>query len=182
MAKTGIPLASDLGALVAETLDAVTLADGLSQRKEHLSMARPSFAELYRYATNPHHRPSEGLLAGLAGDEKLQADFNALVDNLSTLQFPMVAAASSGDVEHREIPGARLTFKTSKADAAQLYVILELDDPAKAPGMMFVRDPSGSLERVVLPEADDGRTQLLIDASSDLAKGLRDIHTEILLR
>jgi len=180
--KQTVPMGSDLAALVAETLDAAVQADLLTDKRETRPMTRPSFSDLYAYATDPLHRPSDGLLASLETDPKVARDFNRLVENMADLRFPQVIAASSGDIERREVPGARLTFKTSCADANQLYVILELEDQGKAPTLLFVTEDQGPGARVELPEVRDGRAQLLIEADSLLAQKLRDIHTQVFLR
>ncbi len=182
MSEKSVPADSPLAALIAETLDAATLADGLVRKREDHAMTRPGFRDLYQYATNPLYLPGEGLLASLANDERLAGDFQRLLENVAHMRFPMVAAASSGQVERREIPGARMTFKASRADASQLYVILELEDASREPRVLFVREDGGGSERVILPRARNGHIQLLMETGSPLAARLRDIRSEIFLR
>ena len=166
---------------VRQALDAAALAARLTG-----PAGRPAaigFAELYAYATDPAHVPRAELLLVLDEDERLRADFAALLRTTASIRLPQAAAASSGALSAREAEGCRISFRESKADAAQIYVIIELaDTSAPAPGSLFVCGADQTVRKIALPEAQDGRIQLLLEADSDLVQGLRDIDTEVFLR
>lgn len=166
---------------VRQALDAAAVAERLTG-----TAGRPAaigFAELYAYATDPAHTPRAELLSALDEDERLRADFAALLRNTALIRLPQAAAASSGALSAREAEGCRITFRESKADAAQIYVIIELADiSAPAPGSLFVCGADHTVRKIALPKPQDGRIQLLLEADSDLVQGLRDIDTEVFLR
>lgn len=180
-----------LGKLVSATLDAAGLTDQLMRGGDGAAVVagdtlpRPAFSDLYTYAVGGQlaEDRQRGIEAWLARDSGLAADLQRLLENTSRFRFPEVAAASSGEIERREIDGARLVFKESKANQSHLFVVLELDDRStEVPNHLFLCYPDKSCERVSLPGAQSGRVQLLLEDQSRLALGLRDIRTEIYLR
>ena len=75
-----------------------------------------------------------------------------------------------------------MTFRASKADPDQIFIIIEFTDKSARPSVLFICDQDKPMSKVELPEARDGRIQLLLDANSDAVKGLRNIATEVFLR
>ncbi len=167
-------------ALVHDTLEAVKLSEGIVHRPECNKAI--GFAEIYAYATQPQHEPSAELLSALDGDVRVRRDFEALLRNVSVYWMPQVAAASSGEISTREIEGCRIEFRVSKAAADQIFVIIELVDKSAAPRNLFVCGKNGPVRRMDLPEARDGRVQLLLEVDSEIASGLRDVESEVFLR
>ena len=169
------------GAKLAERM--VEAVDVLDRLDETPSAAGTSFAELYAYATDAGHQPRPQLLEVLAQSPRLRADLARLLRNMARRWLPQVAAASSGEVRTREGRGCRIRLRPSRADPAQVYVIIEIEDDTPSPAStMFIYDPSGCCLKVALPPAQDGRIQLLIDGESDVARGLRNVVTEVFLR
>lgn len=166
--------------LVRNTLDAADMADHLVKAEGQTPII--GFAEIHAYATRPDHIPSDALLRALESDNRVRRDFEALLKNVSAYWMPQVAAASSGEVSTREIDGCRMTFRASKADEAQIFVIIEFTDKSARPNALFVCGQDKPMSKVELPEARDGRIQLLLEADSDTLKGLRDVATEVFLR
>lgn len=166
--------------LVRNTLDATNMSGHLL--KGDGKSTTIGFSEIHAYATRPDHSPSDALLRALDSDGRVRRDFEALLKNVSVYWMPQVAAASSGDVSTREIDGCRMTFRTSRADPDQIFVIIEFTDTSARPSTLFVCGQDKPMSKVELPVARDGRIQLLLDANSDAVKGLRDIATEVFLR
>ena len=127
-----------------------------------------------------HHRAVE-IEAALRSNAGLRSDFDHLLRRLASHSLPRLAAASSGAVTTRTAEGCRILMRPSRADPAQVYVIIELDDPAAAPGALFACT-RGTVVCHPLPPFGDGRVQLLAEVGSDLISTLRDVDAEIFLR
>ena len=111
------------------------------------------------------------------------SDFQRLLSNTSTIRMPQVAAASSGERTYREADGCKIMFKESRADPAQVFIIIELiNKQAVPPTMMFICHPDDSCRRVILGDSVDGRIQLLVDRDSHIVRGLSEVSTEVYLR
>ena len=180
-------MAEDRGKLEAEHLsfaedvvEALTMLDALSRPT---AAAKPvSFSKLYAYATDPERRPHPELLNALAANPHLRADLRRLLGNTAIVHLPQVAAASTGAITERDADGCHIEFRASRADAGQVYVIINLEKKTpRAPSTLIICDPEGRCVKVALPAARDGRIQLLVDAESDIANSLRDISTEVYL-
>jgi len=141
--------------------------------------AKASPSALHAYATDPRYQPDAPLLHLLAVDDAVQADFQRLLTNTSTYHMPQMAAASSGDIESREVNGCKIVFRPSRADPEQLYAIIEITDPELTPSMLFVRHPDGGTDRLELPVFQNARAQLLLDRQSSEARGLMDTKAEV---
>jgi len=166
--------------LVRHALDAVELTDQILNSNAESTTV--SFAEIYAYATDPNVLPSERLMQALSEDGRVRQDFDALLRNTSQYFLPQVAAASSGEISTREIDGCKITFRSSRADADQIFVIIELGDSEARPGALFICPEGRPTEKVALPEPRSGRIQLLFDTESPILRGLRNIDTEVFLR
>jgi len=165
-------------ALAEAALETMAAMDGmLAHDDSALSKASPS--ALHAYATDPSYQPDAPLLHLLAVDDAVQADFQRLLTNTSVYHMPQMAAASSGDIESREVNGCKIVFRPSRADPEQLYAIIEITDPDLTPSMLFVRHPDGSTDRVELPDFQNRRAQLLLDRQSSQARGLMDTKAEV---
>lgn len=163
----------------AEALDALAHVD------EVLAPApgKVGFADLYAYAVDPAHQPTPRLLDALDRDAGLQADFQRLLKNTARYHMPEVAAASTGALESREADGCRIRFKASRADAEQVYVIVEATaDATFTPEILFVTYPDGRTRRAELAGGRDGKVQILLDRNSEIAQGLMDINTEVYVK
>ena len=176
------PTAAELR-FAEQVMDALSVADGLGAPATPGTEARVGFSVLYAYATDPSFEPDPTTLRALEDDPRLRADFQRLIRNTALVRMPEVAAAGTGDIEAREAEGCRIVFRPSRADDKQIYVIVEMRDrTAPPPSMLFICYPDESCRRVSLPEGRDGRFQLLLEADSDVARGLRDIATEVFVK
>ncbi|MEK9752894.1 MAG: hypothetical protein VW338_06745 [Rhodospirillaceae bacterium] len=167
--------------LAAAALDALGAVDDvLATPKGSPSKAQPQ--ALYAYATDPSYQPDATLLRLLHGDARTQADFQRLLENTASYYIPRMAAASSGEIGARETDGLKIQFRASKADAGQVYAILEIADIDAQPKVLFVKHPDGHLDRLELPAFRDGRVQLLLEGDASAMKGLMDINAEVYVR
>ncbi len=140
-----------------------------------------AFSRLYAYATGSRAE-DPGVEAALARDGALRKDFQRLLERAAVYYVPQVAAASSGRVSVREGAGCRIRLEPSKAEAGQVYVIVELADKAAQPMTMFVVDGDGQTLRLPLPAARDGVIQILAAEGSELVTALGDLKSEVYLR
>jgi len=145
--------------------------------------AKASPSEMYAYAVDPNFQASPQLRNAINTDPRTRADFHHLLNNTARYHLPQVAAASSGDIESREAGGCKISFRPSRANADQMYVIIEsIGDNFFSPGVLFVCGDEGQTDRLELPAAQNGRIQLLLERESDMAKGLLNIKTEVYLK
>lgn len=185
MSEPVIPLNSPEGRLVEAAMDAGDETEWLLSRADAdaggaaQAPQRPSFAELYAYA-NGGAAPAN-LLQALTKNADVACDFQRLLENRAAVHFPRAAAASTGAMEQRQVPGARMFLRPSRADDDQVYLIVALDDPASAPTTMIALRVDQPPERAVLPAFKDGRAQLLLDKSSALVQAFQDVNAEIYL-
>ncbi|MCP5366838.1 MAG: hypothetical protein H6907_03265 [Hyphomicrobiales bacterium] len=161
-----------------ETLDALAAAPA-----EPANDGRVRFADLRAVATDPDRPLGAGLARALAADRRLGADFERLVARRAAGHIRAAAAADTGRLSVREGNGFRITLKPSRADGAQVYVIIDLGPrTGEAPRSLFVCGGEPVYQKHGLPAANDGVVQILADAGSDLVRGLADRRTEVFLR
>lgn len=153
----------------------------LSKSSPETALVSPS--ELYAYAVDAQYRPTDALMNALETNSETRTNFHRLLQNTARYHMPQVAAASSGTIEQREAEGCKISFRPSKADEKQIYVIIEsVGNLEFSPAILFVCDPDGTSNRIELPEAQNGRIQLLMDRDSETAQGLLDIKNEVYLK
>ena len=142
-----------------------------------------AFSRLWRLATGDLNADAE-LSATLRQDRKLAADFNALLQKVAWSHLPQVAAASSGEeLRLRETDLCAIRIEPSRAEPEQVYVIIELKDPAAtAPASLITSAADGGLENMTLPAARDGVIQLLLQRDNALLLALQAHGTEVYLR
>lgn len=142
-----------------------------------------SFNELYQQATQPDRSLTLELQQALARDKKLRDGFHLLLQKAAHYHLPRAAAASTGPITVREIEGFRIRLKPSRVEPDQSYVIIELpQDFAFVPQILFIYEESGICQKHPLPAPMDAQIQLLTEADSELAQGIRNHKTEIFLR
>jgi hypothetical protein len=140
----------------------------------------PGIADLYAWATDPDRSFGRAEREALLRDPSLRRSFSLLMQRVASVRVPAAAAASSGGLETRSGPGLRLQIVPSRADPAQVYLVLELDRDA-APVLLLVLRDGFPAARLALPPAADGHVQLIEAADSPAVAALRDPTTELLL-
>lgn len=144
--------------------------------------SRVAFAALYKFVTDPGFSPPPGFSEALAGDAKAAADVEGLLRKFRLMHMPRLAAASDGAARRRVSDAATLTLTPSRARQGQLYVVLELTDPAaSAPRQLMVRQTGGGWLRRALAQFADGRMQLLVEEDDPLIAALSDPEAEVYL-
>ncbi|NQV78935.1 MAG: hypothetical protein HQ495_00180 [Alphaproteobacteria bacterium] len=166
--------------------DAIPVFNALAAMQDLLAgpAAAPgvTIAQLYRLATDPQVEDVV-LETRLGADPALRASFELVLQRTAAYALPKLAAASTGEVTTREGPGYRIRLQPSQAEPLQTYVIFEIDDAARtAPRTVFVCRADRAPLRHRLPDAIGGVVQVLVDADSDLLRGLRDLDAEVFLR
>ncbi len=171
-------------AAAGQVFDALSTLDALTAKDETASEAKGvGFSELYAFATDPQRAMDNRLRTALSGNADLRRDMDRILDKTALYHFPLVAAASSGEVEERDGEGFKIKLRTSRAESSQTYVMIELDETnTSRPSTLFVRNSENDYEKYPLPELQGGVIQLLVESDSDLVKALRDVHTEVFIR
>lgn len=142
-----------------------------------------AFSRLYEYATDPDAVMDDAMQRALEQDARLARNLDRLMIKTAAWRLPQAIAASTGPISRREGMGCLISFRESKADPGQIYVIIEFEDlPARNPGALFIKTSDDAYQKFPLPEADGGTIQMLTDIDSDLVRKLRDVGTEIFLR
>jgi hypothetical protein len=179
---------SDLGAEGRRRAEAhfiaASLAAGLRENRRDTAR-RPSFADLYAWATDPDFRMSSAQQAMVAADPDLRRGLALLVGRVGRLRAAAAAAASSGGLDRREGPGFTVRLTASRADAAQTYVSIDID-PASwrasaPPALLLVLRAGLPVARLALPDEPGLALQLLEATDSDIVRGLRDAGTDLVL-
>ena len=134
---------------------------------------------LFAYATDPCFTATTKLENLLETDVNASADLQRMLKNTARHCMPKMAAASSGDIECREINGMKIEFRQSQANKNQIYVLLKALDIDAPPKILFVKDPKGSVRRLVLPDFKSGRGQLILERGDPIFIGLMDINSEV---
>ena len=183
-----IPLPKkDREPLAARLFDVFESEQELRRQPEPPESEPIAFSRLYAYASGARAEDAE-VAAALARDGGLRRDFQRLLARAAPYYMPQVAAASTGPVSERVGAGCRIRLEPSKAEAGQVYVIVELDDKEAQPGTMFVVDGDGEgdgegwTQRQALPPARDGVIQILAAEGSELVRGLGNLKSEVYLR
>ena len=175
-------LPDDYSLNVAEQLfDALVTEASLSGSDDRDGAAgRLPFRRLYLYVTDARSGDTE-LEAALSDNPLLRADLRRLTAKIASFQIPELAAAASGLVTQRVAPGCRIRFEPSRAEAAQTYVIISLDDLGRHPRWLAVFVDDDRCRRLALPEPRDGLIQLLVESNSDVLAALRNPKSEIFI-
>ncbi len=117
--------------------------------------------------------------AALNANPALRAAQHRLLRALALVHVGAAMAASSDELPAREGGGCRIRFEASAAEAAQVYVIIEL---AEAATELVLVDRADHCHRFPLPPARGGIVQLIVDRQGELIRLLADPKTDVFLR
>ncbi len=167
--------------LAAEHFLAGSMAAALRER-DHPHF-RPRFADLYAWVTDPAFQLSAEQEEWIEQDPALRRTLALLVGRVGQLRAAAAAAASSGGLQVRRGDGFTVRLTPSRADAAQIYVSIEIDPDTSAapPGLLLVLRDEFLVGRLALPEAADGIIQVIDRTDSAAVRGLRAAETELVL-
>lgn len=165
-------------------IDAEAQAKGLLSPSS--ARTRLPFTMLHVYASDPSFDMSDSFRVRLAAAARAQDDLSRLMARTAFAYMPrQVAAASaaSTDVVRRETTQATITLTPSRADDAQVYLIITLSDAeAKAPTRLTLKDRTGVFLDFDLGPFSAGRVQLLLRDDNSIVTALRDAESEVFLR
>lgn len=133
---------------------------------------------LFRAATDPAAPIPATLVGRLATDPGLRADFDRLVDRVAACRISRAAAASSGRLDRREAGGYVLRIKPSRADASQVYLLIDCPSEGPVPQALLIRDGDTILKRA-LNAPQDGTIRLVLKSTDPLVAAIGDPATEI---
>ena len=140
------------------------------------------FSDLYAYVTDPERPMSQALERALSTRPSLAMDLQRLLRKRASHHAPRLAAASSGLESSRRGSGFTISLRPSRAEPAQVYVVIDvLDLASRPPRTLFVSQPDDRLVKHALPGAEGGTIQLLADVESELVRALRDPESEVFL-
>ena len=142
-------------------------------------IGRPTFQRLYLYATGAID--DSEIVHAAREDRRTATTLAALVARFAPFRMPRQAAAASGSYNERQGIGWRMRFQRSRADAGQIYVVIELDDQRAAPKRLFAVTADDRCETCALPAAREGVIQLLEEEGSALLAALQERSTEVSL-
>ncbi|ABK42712.1 hypothetical protein Mmc1_0185 [Magnetococcus marinus MC-1] len=163
-------------ATTATLFTALSQLDTLRQpRDEHVE--RPiGYTQLMQYIQGDGPT-SLAVVRALKADAKLKASYHQLLQRRAMCYFPAVVAASSGEINERQTDGWKIRWKTSRADANQIYLLIELKPHMeRTPTKLTVEE-----ERITLPEPVNGTIQLLVEANCAIMQGLRNKDSKVYL-
>lgn len=135
---------------------------------------------LYLYLTGARAE-DPGLEAALRESPALRAELRRLTEKIAGYRIPELAAAAAGTVARRDAPGCRIRFEKSRAEPAQTYVVISLDEPGRHPRWLAVFVGDDTCRRIALPEPRAGTIQVLVENESDVLAALRDPGSEIFI-
>ena len=164
--------------LIDSTLESLaTLDDILTSPSNGPTKVHPQ--ALYAYATDPDYQPDATLEYLLTTDAKTLADFQRMLKNTARYFMPRMAAASSGDIDMREVDGLEIQFRQSHANSDQVYTILKTVDIDASPKILLVKQANGKIARLTLPKFLSGQAQILLERQDPILIGLMDINSEV---
>ena len=164
-----------------QVFDALVTEGSLTESADRDGVGgRPLFRRLYLYVTDARSEDAE-LEAALSDNAVLRAELRRLTAKVAGYRISELAAAASGLVAQRVAPGCRIRFEPSRAESAQTYVIISLDDLGHHPRWLAVFIDDDRCRRLALPEPRDGLIQLLVETNSDILAALRNPKSEIFI-
>ena len=147
-------------------------ADALYAARSAMAETRPSqrrlgIAEIMQFLDDPARSFTVEEQRALFADPKLRADFRRLKAQAATVELPMLAAASAGNVNARRFEGGSVSIHQSRVPG-QIYVVLRFSWPSGAPRMLLLESTAGDLVKRALPAADpNGEVMMVLDERSE---------------
>ena len=154
-------------------------ADDATDSDAAEASAGVSFARLYGAALGNGALGAE-IAAALLADPYVRADFDLLLERTAHHHLPRAAVASSGELRRRETGGLVLNLVPSRANPAQVYVLIEAEG-RRDETVLIVRTPAGEYLKESLPPPDEGTVRLLKSADDPITKALQDPDSEVFL-
>ena len=185
MTGTWKSFTQDRRALAEQAFDALSTLDEITaaMRARETGERQVGFGDVYAYVNEPGRPMSARLRKALEADARLRDDLVRLLAKTAGYRCPRSAAAGTKVLESRHGQGFTIRLRPSRAEPSQVYVVIELLDPAaEVPRSLFIAEQQDGLLKQALPEARGGTVQLLAETESDLIRALRNPRSEVFLR
>jgi hypothetical protein len=167
----------------AAAFAALSLRDSLTRDPEVGATPRFGISDLHAYVNDPDHSPQAGLDEALERDERLRNNLESLLSRRALCRFELARVASTGGVSHRQEGLYSISIQESLAMTGRSIVVIELAEDAPAPPQtIFAQSPEGPCHKLRLPEAENGRIQLLVEQESAFVSAFSDPNARVYLR
>ena len=162
--------------------DALSSVDSMTTSAD-VGKRQFGFSDLYAFVTGFDSTMDVEMERALKQDHRLRENLDYLLAKTALYHAEQVAAASTGKVNMRYGEGFEIRLRESLAAPQQVYIIIELKDPAAVPPTAMILSGSRTVcEKRMLPEPQDGTIQILENIDSEVVVALRDIETKVFLR
>ena len=144
-----------------------------------------SQAELVRWLLNPQADDAQAAMeAAIRVDLNLYRSYRSLLTTLARRHIPRARAADDGERYQRAAEGVRISWRESRADAAQVYLMVELDPTAgfsDGEQLTLIVEPGEKppAQRRQLEPLSGGGCQLILAADDPLLIALQEDDAEI---
>ncbi len=171
------PLTAAAASLFAHGMTLAALRAGTDRDDDRRPVV---FADLFAYATGSDAGDDARIEAAVAGDVRLRAGLDHLLDKLASARLPRVAAAATGPIGERRSGDLVLRLHPSRADRDQIYVVLAMPaDWGAGRRHLIIRRAGAAPLRLALEVDTDGGAQTMIDRSGPVFQALTDRTSEI---
>ena len=156
-------------------------------RDESLSVTvplsdRPSPSALWAFAVGTESRPSSDLAAALLRDPSVRRVLAAMLGRAATGESPQVAAAATArTVSERLGQGFSLRLLPSRANPAQTYVLIRLEDPEQPAARLVAITGDATVVTLDLDAADQDEIQMLCPSDDPIIRAIADPEARIWL-
>jgi len=158
-----------------QQFSASQLADLVTSAVADNASARIPISRLHGIATDPGAGMPADVAAAMLQQPALRAAYRNLLARAANYQVPEAMAASTEVLPVRTGEGCRIRFLPSQAEANQVYLIVELDDPtAPPPSALVFCDQENFCAAMELTGWRNGVTQRIIDMESEILRLARD--------
>ncbi len=162
---------------------ALSLRDSLTRDPEAGGEPRFGISDLHAYVNDPDYSAQAGFDEALERDERLRHNLEALLTRRAICRFELARVASTGGVSHRQEGLYSISIQESLAMSGRSIVVIELaGDSPTAPQTIFAQSPEGPCHKLSLPEAENGRIQLLVERESAFVSTFSDPNARVYLR
>ena len=127
---------------------------------------RLGIAEIVQFLSDPQHVLSDDQQRELFVNQQLRADYRRLKAQLSLVDLPALAAASTGAVTLRRFDGGTVNIHPSRRPG-QVYVVIRLAPPKPELRTLLLENAAGELVKRPLPPTDaSGEIMIVLDEAN----------------
>jgi hypothetical protein len=142
----------------------------------------PSPSTLWAFVTGTEARPSPELASALLRAPSLRADLAAMLARAALGEAPRVAAAATAiTASERQGHGFSIRLLPSRANPAQTYVLIRLDDPEQPAVRLVAMTPDGMTATLDLDAENQDEIQMLCASEDPIIQAIADPEARIWL-